>query len=586
MTQPFVSRKGILETEEFRRILALPRQEMSDEAAKDLALSLTKVLKRAQGTMTLRPIQARALHAIGVHGGLFAPMRVGGGKTLVSLLAPYIFEAQRPILLLPAKLIEKTRREQRDLSQHWLIPENVRFLSYQMLGTNNGSKILDQYKPDLLVCDEVQKIKNRKAAVTRRVARYMKEFPETKFVALSGTVMKDSIRDFAHIIEWALKLGAPVPRHAHEVDEWADALDDKLENPFKRLHPGPLLKFALPEDLAHGEVTAARRGFRRRLISTPGVVATQNEQVDCKLHIRAIEYEVNAQTEANFEKLRDEWRTPDDWDLSMATDVWRVANELSAGLHYVWSPRPPIEWRMARSAWHKYVREVLARSRTLDSELQVRMAVARGDRPDGTVFLREWEKQQPTFKINSVPVWHDSVVLDLCARWLKESPGIVWTNHSFFAHALAERAGVAYFGAQGKDRKGREIDDVRHVNPSTDPGGVVASIPANGEGRNLQIWNRNLITTPPPGALIWEQLLGRTHRDGQKAEEVTVDVLIGCKEHLSAWYSALSGAQAAFDTTGLSQKLLVADESGFPDEDDVLERTGWRWGVQEKSEAK
>ena len=43
------------------------------------------------------------------------------------------------------------------------------------------------------------------------------------------------------------------------------------------------------------------------------------------------------------------WRTPDDWDLMMATEVWRVANELALGLHYVWDPRPPEEWRNART---------------------------------------------------------------------------------------------------------------------------------------------------------------------------------------------------------------------------------------------
>lgn len=581
------SRKRILETEDFRRILALPCLEMSEAEATVLADRLTRALQRTGGTMKLRPVQARALHAIGVYKGLFGPMRVGAGKTLTSLLAPYVLEAKRPILLLPAKLIEKTRREQRELAKHWVIPETTRFVSYQMLGTNNGAKILEQYKPDAIICDEAHKLKNRKAAVTRRVARYMHDNPDTKFVAITGTILKDSIKDFAHIVAWCLKFGSPCPLKSSEVDEWADALDDKLDNPFKRIHPGPLLKFATPEDLLHPEVVAARRGFRRRLITTPGVVATQNEQVDCKLLIRGIEYEMNDVTEANFKKLRDEWRTPDDWDLTLASEVWMIANQLAMGMHHIWKPRPPPEWRAARSAWFKYVREVLSRSRTLDSELQVRLAVSRGDRPDGAGLLKEWEKWQPQFKINSVPVWHDDAALDVCVQWMKERPGIVWTSHYFFGQELAERAGVAYFGAQGLDRKGRQVDDIRQVNPTTDPGGLVASIPANGEGRNLQVWDRNLVTMPPSSALLWEQLLGRTHRDGQKAESVEVDVLIGCKEHVDAWYSALSDAQTTLDTTGMSQRLLVADVDGFPDEEEVLDRTDWRWGRQstEKDEA-
>jgi hypothetical protein len=235
-----VTRATVQETAEIRRIRALPRRTWSDSDLEKLARDLTSLLKTPNGTMHLRPVQALALHDIGVTGGLFGPIRVGGGKTLISLLAPYILESRTPLLLLPAALIKKTEKDLRHLAQHWLIPRNIRMLSYEMLGRVQSASALQLYPPDCIIADEVHRLKNKRAGVTRRVVRYMGEHPETHFIAISGTIMKDSIRNFAHVLTWALKEGAPVPRTSGECDEWGDALDVKI-NPFRRSDPGALL---------------------------------------------------------------------------------------------------------------------------------------------------------------------------------------------------------------------------------------------------------------------------------------------------------------------------------------------------------
>jgi superfamily II DNA or RNA helicase len=59
----------------------------------DLSMKLTQKLRTENGTMTLRPIQAQALSELEQCQGLFAPIRVGGGKTLISLLAPALLQA-------------------------------------------------------------------------------------------------------------------------------------------------------------------------------------------------------------------------------------------------------------------------------------------------------------------------------------------------------------------------------------------------------------------------------------------------------------------------------------------------------------
>src|SRR5690606_28808723 len=108
----------------------------------------------------------------------------GAGKTLISYLAPCILDAKRPLLILPAKLKEKTRREFRTLAYHWRgpHPDAFRIESYELLGRMNaGNKLddkgrvvrpgfLERYNPDLIILDEFHKAKNiRGAAVAKRL---------------------------------------------------------------------------------------------------------------------------------------------------------------------------------------------------------------------------------------------------------------------------------------------------------------------------------------------------------------------------------------------------------------------------------
>ncbi len=555
---------------ELRRILALPRRTDEDHTA--LAAELTDLLRTPKGTMTLRHVQALALQDIGTLGGGFLPVGVGEGKTLISLLTPYVLGAKRPMMLLPASLIENAERAREQLGKHWLIPSNIRLYSYEMLGRAQAANELEDYAPDAFICDEVHRLKNLRAACTRRVARYMHRHQETAFVGMSGTIMRDSILDFAHILFWALKAAAPLPMVPHELDEWAGALDEvksgKMGLEIDPVQPGALLQFCSAEELQRPPTTAARLGFRRRLVETPGVVATagDGERVDSSIYVRARTYEVEAITNQHFATLRQLWERPDGKMLEQGVDVWRHARELAVGMHYEWDPAPPEEWVSKRRAWSKYVRAVLAHSRTLDSPQVVVDAIDAGRLPDRDGVLAAWRDVKDTFKPNTVARWHDESVLKLCAKWA-EQPGIVWTEHGFFGRRLSKETGLPYYGAKGLDAQGRYIED-------SDSPTIIASIDANRDGKNLQHkWSRNLVVSPPDGWDVWQQCIARTHRPGQKADEVIVDVLVGCREHVNAWRKALAGTHAARDTVGGTPKILLADVSGF----DFDGMRGARW---------
>ena len=571
---------AVTHTAELQRVSNLPRRVWgSDFDPEDFCTQITQILRTTQGDMRLKPVQAQALYEAGTEGGLFGAIGVGCGKTLITLLAPVVLGAKKPLLLIPANLIEKTQRERLELSRRWRIPNTLRLFSYTKLGLVQSADELEKYAPDLIICDEVHKLKNKRAAVTRRVARYMHAHPLTAFVGASGTVMDKSLSDFAHILIWALKLRAPVPTTTEEIEQWAAALDEGVD-PLARMRAGALLSFCTSGDLAeHPEHVAARHGFRRRLTETPGVVATvgEGEHVDCSIYVTGIRHPVKPVTEANFLRLRADWQTPegdesitaDGEGLMRAADVWRHAQEMALGLYYRWNPAPPQPWLTARTNWNAFVRETISRGRTYDSMLHVANGCDAGHL-DGTT-LDAWRLVRDTFVPNVEAVWFDDSAIEWCVEWLKK-PGLLWTEHWFFAQRLAEIAGVPYYGAKGYTLDGQNyIEDER-------PGlSAIASIDANREGRNLQkLWNRNLLVCPPSSSAWIEQVIARTHRPGQAADEVIVDVLLGCRENWDAVQKAIVGARAVQDITGKTQKLLLADIT-MPTEAEIEAGRSPRW---------
>lgn len=571
----FGNSKQVGNTAEFHRIANLPRRVWSEKDLETLAEEMTARLKTPDGTQRLRPIQALALHDFGVYNGLVGMIRVGGGKTLLSLLLPNVTKpvGQVPVLFLPAGLREKTAHDRQIYSKHWKIANQLRVESYDMLSRVDGASFLDLYKPDMLILDEAHRAKNKRAGVTRRLIRYMQQNPGTRVAVMSGTLVKKTLKDAAHLIRWALKDDSPIPLNEGELMEWADALDEGV-NELRRLGPGPLISFAKPSDRTEDELATARKGFRDRLIQTPGVVATTGEQVDCSLNIRAVRYPEDPVTNQHFETLRSKWETPDGWTFAEGVTAWRHARELSLGFHAIWDPRPPMEWLDARKAWASFVRETLSHSRHLDTELQVRLACDAGE--IHSAELATWKRIQPTFTPHPVEVWHDSSALDFCEAWMKREKGIVWCEHVFFARELSRRSGVPYFGEQALTDKG---DSLVALAASSMAGKVpiICSVKACGTGQNLQAWDANLITTGITQAADLEQLLGRTHRDGQMSDEVNVDVMLGCWETLDAWARCNAQSASTKDTYGDEHKLLMATVSGWPDEREVLQLTGTRW---------
>jgi len=491
--------------------------------------------------MSLWPIQAAGLREIHDVGGLFGPMAVSAGKTLITLLAPVVLGAERPLLVVPAALREQTKRFViPQMANHWRLHPHLKIVGYTELSLAKNAEFLIKYRPDLIIADECHRLKNTQAGRTKRLVRFMREHPETKFVGLSGTVTNRSIRDYAHILRWCLGEGTPLPDSWQELSQWADALDevDPKEEPGP---PGALQAWAI-----NGNV---RKGYRNRLTETRGVIATGEGELGVSLQIISRRPPVPGHVAKLIQTMVNKWVTPYGEEITEAVDLWRHVRELACGFYYRWEPPPPAEWLAARKAWKTYVRYTLLHNRrNLDTELQVWNEAARAVKPPPE--WRDWVAVKDIYEINTVAEWVDFYALEDATKWLEQDRGIVWTEHNAFGVELAKFSGFSYFGAGPK----ANVGILEHKGP------CIASIRAHCEGKNLQHnHHRNLIVTPPSSGKTWEQLLGRTHRHGQKAEEVVAEVYTQVAELVASFRQAVRDAHYLEDTLGSRQKLLYAD---------------------------
>ncbi len=579
--------ESVRRSPDLERILRIPRRVWTEEELEGLSDLLTPLLKKPNGTQRLRPAQALALHDLGAYKGLISTVRVGGGKTLIALLAAYMVKAVRPLILVPANLKEKTLRDIRAYRKHWEIAEFVRVESYELLSRKHYAGFFESYRPDLVVGDEAHHLKNTSAAIVKRLKRYLRDIrPQTMLALMSGTLSNRSLLEVWHLFRWTFPQElCPLPHDFEEMSMWAAAVDEKV-GVMNRVQPGALLEFCTEEEkllAKHDPLKAARFGVRRRLTETPGVVTTKETFEGSSLQINPYAFEPPPIVQKAIQHLREEWETPDGWPISDGATQVQHAKELALGFYYRWNPRPPAAWLEKRKEWCQACRKILSHNqRNLDTEAQVMDAIDSGEYKGSRDVLKAWREVEPSYKIQTEPVWVDDFAIDKAIEWSKKNVGIIWALQRAFGLRLAEKSGLPYYCAKGFTTDGKYIED----HPADEC--MIASITANREGKNLQKWNKNLITSPPSSGAWWEQVIARTHRDGQEADTVFVDMFYVVLEHLVAFYRAVGDAKYMEEDWGQIQKLLYADVT-LPQISDLGDEEVWEakpsvQDVEEKEE--
>lgn len=538
----------------------------------------------------LLPVQAWALHEATQTEGILGPIGVGDGKTLLDLLAPMVIpNCKVAVLLVQPNLREQLLKvDWQFYGQHWHLPNLaggswfhpgrpvLHVVAFSELSGAKSTDLLERLQPDLIIADEGQNLRRREAARSKRFLRYFKEHPACRFCVWSGTLTSRGLADFAHLSNLALGEGSPTPLDWPTVEEWAGALDPSD-------WPSPI--GALQRLCEVGET--AQAGFHRRLVGTRGVISSP-ETGNCQAALNFYERPISAPDDVK--KLTAElllsWERPDGEPLVEALAVARCARELACGFYYRWRwPRGEPQdvrdaWLAARKEWHKELRERLKRSKEhMDSPLLCAKAAIRwhhgyihifrdeSGREVGREMIPphtargpqvvweslcwpEWERVRDTAKPETEAVWVSDYLVRDAVEWSRSAVGIIWYEHDCFGRAIAKAGGLPFFGP-GQDASADIL-----VEKGNRP--IVASIRAHGTGKNLQAFSTQLVANPPSDGATWEQLVGRTHRQGQLEDEVTVFVY----RHMPCMAEALDKARMLAGyiqaTLGGSQKLLRA----------------------------
>lgn len=530
-------------TGEYERITSLPRRTLTREYADECSEYLSPLLRRTNSKATLLPWQAVCLIEAVENGGLWCALPVGLGKTLLSYLLARVLGARRVMIIVTRPALDKTRQDFASYAKDWgapATPFDIR--TWNSLSPESGANILDRVRPDLIIVDEAHKLANRKSAAARRVDRYIVEHQDSvKFVAMTGTPSRKSIMHYWHLLCWALRDGAPVPRHEGEALEWAAALDEGVFG--GGANPGVL----------GATRKEARAWYMSRLVSTPGVVVVDEDSAGTTpITVRwriAPEDAVMDRHYARF--LGVEQCDPAGTPVTDPLSRWRLDAQLGAGLYMKFRVPPPEEWATARRVFARFVRDAIDAStytrRPLDTEAQV--IRHNKDAPE----VADWLEIKPTFKPETVVEWFSFSAIDAAREWLAESsaPGIVWVGTPEFGKALAKLTGLSYYGSEGTDARGK------FLNRADPRQSLIASWNANKEGFNLQPWKRALICQPPQSALYLEQIFGRNHRRGADGE-VVFDMLISSGGGIDSFETALLEASTVKERESLTQKILRA----------------------------
>jgi len=531
-----------------------------------VAPDVTDLYRRPNGKMRLRESQSQALHdAALARGGLY-PIGVGWGKTLISQLVGVALKAKRPVVLLPAPCEAQFWRDYQNYGKHFTVHPNLQVLTYSKLQVASGRDALKTIAPDLIIADEAHNLRNLRSARCQRVHRYLKTQHEAgnpvMFVCLSGTLTSKGLRDYAHLAKWALRSNAPVPSDPHEVILWSMVLDAGTQpKPEELSHMAPLVRHYMPGLAVTQE--ACRAVYAERLTSTLGVVATKDSSaIGCSLILTERKVAIPPVIAAALDHVTSTWSLPSgEQEFSDAMTLAGANKQIAQGFYYKWDwedGKPDDsdkEWIEMRKRWARAVRAQLARETDgLDSELLVTNAVRWSINHDKLhpgllpLVVVAWKMWEPFSKIKPPPtvaVWLDDFLIQDALAWAAEQkePCIIWYGDTAVGAALA-KAGLPVFG-QGTEMPLKAIT-------------CAASYNVHGTGKNLQPWRNQILLDPPSSGQSWEQILGRTHRQGQTADTVDFHFYRHTREFTRAIESAKQSATYIESTTNTPQRLIYA----------------------------
>lgn len=449
-------------------------------------------------------------------------------------------------------------------------------MPYSLLSAQDAEATLESIKPELIILDEAHNLSARGSARTKRMLAYADRHKATECVALSGTITKKTIRDYFHLIKWCLRQYNPLPNGLQLANEWAQVIDAEATGTHGEGDSGanrgatgplmPLIRWAqrtFPQQQFPSNIAGFRKAFKLRKSTAPGVISSDDASIGTSLVMTNIPVE-NMENSAGWkelkeltDKIEDEWTTPNGDEIEHAIHLWKWLNELwGAGFYnqLVWPSKEKYaerkkisvgeaedvlakcrEHHAAGQVYAKELRNWLAKNsfQGCDTPFLVgrEMAVNGAAQVSADLYEKWMDHKRLDFKGRPD---RDSHAVRVCpfkvnaaVAWAQElqsskgvKGGIIWVYHQeagAWCHERLVEAGIDALHCPAGDRFNAQIIDHAHKDRI-----VVASITAHGTGKNLQHFQNNYFLQWPRDASAAEQVLGRTHRVGQKADELVM----------------------------------------------------------------
>ena len=615
---------------ELARILQLPVVPFPSEEDVEVFCFDRMLAPAFEDGQRLFPIQVAAVQGFEMAGGGVFPIGVGWGKTGISLMisqSAYSKGVRKIMLLVPVNLVsglmkrhlpEWSRRVPLSVPFHFVggRPKAARLaiaksnaagvyvFPYSLLSVEDTMELLEGIDPDLVIADEVHNLKNFRAARVNRFMHFMRERSKVKpvqFVGMSGTITAKKINEYHHLMDAALGDGSPMPRSANMTFFWGQVLNSDAQEPDGKGRKilQPMLAWAketFGERFNPEETESYRRAYRLRMTSTPGVVASGDEDIGVSL---CIENREPAPPSAALTKLIKDvevnMTTPQQEPIDHAIHGYKWLYELSAGFYngLLWPSIDRImrgrnvgpneaELMLERAKQHHAAKQVYAKALReffkaapagLDTPREVGNSIARyGSKFVGSKLAGLHAEMRATEfdgmpKRFQQPVRIDPFKVNHAVAWAKEfGSGVIWVYNEelgeWIVEEMANLGMEVYHCPAGADELIESIGD-----PGRGGKGdklCVASIASHGTGRNLQAFRNQLFVQWPRAALQAEQTLGRLHRNGQEADALVAHTNF-CLEFDHANRAAtLNDAIYIQQTTGSRQKVIYADYDPLP----------------------
>ncbi|MCP4612137.1 MAG: DEAD/DEAH box helicase family protein [Planctomycetes bacterium] len=296
---------------EVKRICSVPISYMPSEA------DVEKVSKYycPSGEWKLWPMQVKAMIEYHNARGLFAPISVGGGKTLICVLIAndaYTIYGKRKILhLCPPTLVGQLERK---LKREYMQPFNicvpyhfltqydkkrrlakaksgqagVYVLSYSLLSSATGTELLEAIEPEVIIGDEIQQVTSDRQSARGRRLKAARDAFDSELIGLSGTITKKRPMEYHYLVTRALGDNSFMPKPINQATEWSRVIDcdaGDWENVRANMGAGagplsPLVNWSndnFGTKLKPG-LMGFRTSFKQRVDTTPGVVPSIDDE--------------------------------------------------------------------------------------------------------------------------------------------------------------------------------------------------------------------------------------------------------------------------------------------------------------------